>query len=384
MAPAWTAQAATSLLAPSVPLQVTSAAFDSGAVVYWNHPGDHGVTGFTVTGTPGGTATVGGGVRQATVSGLTNSTAYTFTVHATNSHGSSAESAASGANTPLANLIFGDDFNGPAGPGITGLSPCWQILTRNGDQTNSESQWYRPSQVALDGAGNVTITAVASSITASQYQDSTPGANPPYSGGANLTLAHQSGAIQWAWPGAMATGSGSAQAVSQFTQPGFNFTYGKVQVRAIVPQIAGTFPAGGWPAIWMMGANCAQTNPYDANNVGACSWPNAGSEEIDVAQWPGAGVSLPNAVYIYGAGNNGSPNYPTAPTTPFTAYNTYETDWSAGLVGWALNGSAMASINWTTAVASTPMFLILQTAIRGATALTQPVLTVDWVRVFHN
>ena len=48
------------------------------------------------------------------MTGLTNSTAYTFTVHATNTSGAGPESAASGADTPLSGLVFGDDFNGPA------------------------------------------------------------------------------------------------------------------------------------------------------------------------------------------------------------------------------------------------------------------------------
>ena len=36
------------------------------------------------------------------------------------------------------------------------------------------------------------------------------------------------------------------------------------------------------------------------------------------------------------------------------------------------------------AVPATPMFLILANAMRGAVTITQPVLSVDWVRVFHN
>jgi hypothetical protein len=35
-------------------------------------------------------------------------------------------------------------------------------------------------------------------------------------------------------------------------------------------------------------------------------------------------------------------------------------------------------------VPSTPQFLILQNAIRGVSGLSQPVVSIDWVRVFHN
>src|SRR5258708_15662721 len=85
--------------------------------------------------------------------------------------------------------------------------------------------------------------------------------------------------IQWAWPGALATGSGAAQAISQFGAPGFNFTYGKIQVSAQVPNVS-----GGWAAVWMLGAQCEQTTLYDPNNVRTCSWPSTGAEDLDIAE----------------------------------------------------------------------------------------------------
>lgn len=58
-------------------------------------------TSFTATSTPG-SITGTGTSSPITVTGLTNGTAYTFTVHATNSAGNSAESAASNSVTPAA------------------------------------------------------------------------------------------------------------------------------------------------------------------------------------------------------------------------------------------------------------------------------------------
>ena len=377
LAPGWTAQQATAAGVPSVPQQVTSAAFDGGAVVYWNHPGDHLTASYTATALIAGvaqpqTAVVNGSQRQAVITGLTNSTAYTFTVHAANSFGSSPESPQSGANTPLANLIFGDDFGGSV------LSPCWRTVARDGDQSAPETQFWLPSQVTLDGSSHVLLTAAASSYTAPTYND----ANPPlYAGGAVVTRANISGMIQWAWPGALATGSGSAQAVSQFGAPGFNFTYGKIQVSAQVPNVS-----GGWAAVWMLGAQCEQTTLYNPDNVGTCNWPSTGSEEIDIAEYTGAGS--PTTYTWTGNFNGGAVAGPTSTpvTNPSTTFNTYEADWSSGTISWFTNGVAVSGTQpySNAAVPATPMFLILANAMRGAVTLTQPVLSVDWVRVFHN
>ena len=57
------------------------------------------ITGYTVTSSPGG-ITATGASSPIVVSGLTNGTSYTFTVHATNAIGSGPESTASNSVTP--------------------------------------------------------------------------------------------------------------------------------------------------------------------------------------------------------------------------------------------------------------------------------------------
>jgi len=91
--------------APNAPTNVLATAGDSSATVSWAAPDDGGspITEYTVTASPGGQAAgTDGTARSVVVSGLTNGTAYTFTVRATNAVGTSDASAPSSAVTPTA------------------------------------------------------------------------------------------------------------------------------------------------------------------------------------------------------------------------------------------------------------------------------------------
>ncbi|OEY70104.1 hypothetical protein BI198_11400 [Rheinheimera salexigens] len=86
----------------SAPIIGTATAGDAQATVSFTAPASNGgaaITSYTVTSSPGG-LTTSGAASPLTVTGLTNGTAYTFSVTANNSAGTSASSATSIAVTP--------------------------------------------------------------------------------------------------------------------------------------------------------------------------------------------------------------------------------------------------------------------------------------------
>lgn len=92
---------------PATPSAPTATAGDASASVSWSAPSDGGspITSYTVTpyiGATPQTATTGIVTTNSVITGLSNSTEYTFTVKAINAVGTSGESSASNAVTPTA------------------------------------------------------------------------------------------------------------------------------------------------------------------------------------------------------------------------------------------------------------------------------------------
>ena len=103
------APAVTAPGAPGTPTATLSTTTTGSVTISWTAPTNTGngtITGYTVTGTPGGTCTTTG-ATTCTITGLTVGTAYTFVVRATNAAGQGPNSSASAAVTPVTGILPG-------------------------------------------------------------------------------------------------------------------------------------------------------------------------------------------------------------------------------------------------------------------------------------
>jgi Fibronectin type III domain len=352
---------------PGPPTAVTSITRDAGATVSFRAPSSSGsgsITHYVVTPYIGGSAqsatTVavaslaqltgsdGNTYQQASVTGLTNSTAYTFTVKARNSYGDSTESAASAANTPLAGLVFGDDFNGPAdGP----IDPEWWVYTRCGFLNQSEVQYYLPSQVRLDGAGSLQLIADHTSYTGPKY---------PSAGGGSITQPWRSGAVQ-------------SNTKTWAPASGNTMTYeARFQV---CPDAGGAM----WPGLlWLEGQDYLDAWKTDP----AQTWNSTGKAEIDVAEF--FTVSAGN--FINGV-NSGSwtQQYYDSGLDLTAGMHAYSAQWKPGVrVRFLFDGAQTWLTTSNVPASGCQFFLLLYLQIVAGSAASPQHCSVDYVRVYDQ
>ncbi|HET9283235.1 MAG TPA: fibronectin type III domain-containing protein [Candidatus Angelobacter sp.] len=126
---------------PGAPTAVSAVAGDGQATISWSKPASDGgspITSYSVSALVGGLPAgigvfIAAPATSGTVTNLTNGTTYTFTVHATNAVGNSAESAPSNAVTPVIPLGPTDMAIGVTGPASDnpGGNATYNLLVTN-------------------------------------------------------------------------------------------------------------------------------------------------------------------------------------------------------------------------------------------------------------
>ncbi|MBK8194327.1 MAG: glycoside hydrolase family 16 protein [Lewinellaceae bacterium] len=238
-------------------------------------------------------------------------------------------------------LVWADDFNGLAGQSPDAANWAYDIGTGNNGWGNQELQYYtdRPENIAMDGLGNLAITARSESF-----------------GGSGFTSARIK------------------------TQGLFDRAYGRFEARIKLP-----WGPGIWPAFWMLGSN-----------IDDAPWPQCG--EIDIMEYRG---QQPNLVHgsVHGPGYSGG----AAITKSFgftdnrfdVDFHVFAVEWGADYIDYYVDDTLYQRITpddtpgeW---VYDHPFFIILNVAVGGnfvgfptsQTPFPQTML-VDYVKVYKE
>jgi uncharacterized repeat protein (TIGR02543 family) len=150
---------------PNAPTGVVASAGDASASVSFTAPtntGGSAITGYVVTASDGTTAS--GTTSPITITGLSNDTAYTFTVKAVNANGDSVASASSASATPKANeapIKTGDAQ--PSGLPYVGTTLTSQVTFSGAPTPTLTYQW----KVCNDPSDVTTCTNISGATSAS-------------------------------------------------------------------------------------------------------------------------------------------------------------------------------------------------------------------------
>jgi len=228
------------------------------------------------------------------------------------------------------NLVWEDDFNTDGAPDSTKWT--YDLGTGSNGWGNGESQSY------TDDAENVIVEGGSLKITAKKD-------------GNDYTSARIK------------------------TQGRYNFTYGRVEVRAKLPSEQGT-----WPAIWMLGSNFP--------TVG---WPQAG--EIDIMEQTGSNKNtILGTCHWYESSTSSPASYGESYsiTNSSSEFHLYTMEWTESAIKIFVDDIKYYELsNNADFPFDADFFLILNVAMGGTlggsidSAFTQDTMEIDYVKVFQ-
>jgi outer membrane protein OmpA-like peptidoglycan-associated protein len=177
---------------PAAPTDLTAQRGDGEATVAFKAPADNGsaITGYTVTRTPGGVPTTFDcPASPCTVSGLSNGTDYSFSVHATNANGDGPESEPATATPstvpsvpPTVSAVRGDEsatvsFTAPADDG--GALPSGYTVTASPGKASATCLGSPCRVTGLTNGTSYTFTVHATNIAGDSEESAPSGAVVP-------------------------------------------------------------------------------------------------------------------------------------------------------------------------------------------------------------
>ncbi|MEP0007571.1 MAG: glycoside hydrolase family 16 protein [Balneola sp.] len=241
-------------------------------------------------------------------------------------------------------LIWSDEFDGATGASLDQSKWNFEIGRGQNGWGNNELQYYtdRTENAALDGEGNLVITAWEESFEGANYTSS------------RIT-----------------------------TQDKLEITYGRIEARIKTP-----FGQGLWPAFWLLGTS----------NSGEI-WPQIG--EIDVMELRGQQpTKIASTVHGpgYSAGNGISGDYNLTNSRFDTEFHVFAAEWFTDKIDFYLDGFLHHTVTkeqienagneW---VYNDPFFVILNVAVGGnyvgspnqSTRFPQS-MTIDYVRIYSE
>jgi len=153
----------------------------------------------------------------------------------------------------------------------------------------------------------------------------------------------------------------------------FHVKYGRVEVRARIPEGVGT-----WPAIWMLGAN-----------IDEVGWPACG--EIDIMEHKGSDLNKIFGTLHYPghAGGNANGNWKIVDKVT-KQFHVYAAEWTAEKIEISVNGNVVHSVaNQRDIPYNHDFYLLLNLAIGGGfagpvdPAFQTASFEIDYVRVYQ-
>lgn len=171
----------------------------------------------------------------------------------------------------------------------------------------------------------------------------------------------------------------------------FAFTYGRVDIRAKVPNSQGT-----WPALWLLGKNVNEDGGFFDSNFGTTSWPACG--EIDIMEhgiFPGQPINyIGSAIHTPSSFGNTVNKGGIQASDIAQNYHIYSMNWSPNQITFLLDNVAFYTYNPAVKNANTwpfnlNQYLLLNIAMGGfagtiPTNFTQASMLIDYIRVYQN